>query len=147
MSSVINLGKQEMRFFFTVRDPSKLAKIRSILNRCHDYTLQTVRSTHSLILSSTHIWSLSKWDQGIWDLSMVYLPELLEHVSAGEVVKVDSNLSICIYLTVFAFVTAYNNKKVCAIFGFYITPCVQSLHIWFSKFPIFKKIRIYMILF
>ena len=28
-------------FFFAVRDPSKLGKTRSILNRCHDYTLQT----------------------------------------------------------------------------------------------------------
>ena len=27
--------------FRSIRDPSKLAKTRSILNRCHDYTLQT----------------------------------------------------------------------------------------------------------
>ena len=29
-------------------------------------------------------------------LSKIYLPELLERVSAGEVVKADCNLSICI---------------------------------------------------
>ena len=40
LCSVINLGKLDT-LFFTVRDPSKLGKTRSILNRCHDFTLQT----------------------------------------------------------------------------------------------------------
>ena len=47
--------------------------------------------------------------QGIRDLSNVYLPELLERVSALEVVKVDSNLSICLNFTVFSFVIIYND--------------------------------------
>ena len=38
----MDLGKQETRIFFlTERDPSKLGKTRSVLNRCHDYTVQT----------------------------------------------------------------------------------------------------------
>ena len=39
--TVINLCEQNAIFFFTVRDPSKLAKTSYVLNRCHDYTLQT----------------------------------------------------------------------------------------------------------
>ena len=34
--------------------------------------------------------------QGMRDLCKVCLPELLEHVSEGEVLEADSNLSICI---------------------------------------------------
>ena len=41
LCSVINLLNKRKEFFLTVRDPSKLAKTRSILNRRHDYTLQT----------------------------------------------------------------------------------------------------------
>ena len=42
----------------------------------------------------------------------IHLPELLERGSAGEVVKANSNLSICIKFTVFSFLMAYNNKIV-----------------------------------
>ena len=47
-------------------------------------------------------------------LSKVYLPELFERVSAGEVLEADSNLSISINFTIFSFVTAYNNKTLVA---------------------------------
>ena len=36
-----------------------------------------------------------------------------------------------------------NNKKVGAICGCHITFCVQNQYLWFSKFPIFRTIRIY----
>ena len=39
-------------------------------------------------------------------------PELLERVSAGEVVEADSNISTCINFTVFSFIMVYNNKDV-----------------------------------
>ena len=80
-------------------------------------------------------WQHSNTDKGIWDLSMVYLPELLERVSAGEVEKADNNLSIRIQFTVL-FLMVYNNKKMFAIFGCYVTTCGQNKHLWFSKFPI-----------
>ena len=67
-------------------------------------------------------------------------PELLE--SDQEVLKADSNLSICINFTVFSFVMAYNNKKVGALFGCNVAVCVSNQHLWFSKFPIFKIIWI-----
>ena len=81
--------------------------------------------------------------QGIWDLirvslSKVYLPELLERVSAGEVLEVDSNLSICINFTVFSFVMAYNNKNVGCPFGCNFTLCVPNQHLSFSKFLYLK---------
>ena len=50
--------------------------------------------------------------QGIWDLSKVNLPELLERVYAGKVQEADSNLSICINFTGFLFVVGYNIKNV-----------------------------------
>ena len=64
--------------------------------------------------------------RGIWDLSKVYQPELLEHVSAGEVLEADSNLSSCINFTVFSFVTAYNlYKNVGGLHGCNFTFCVK----------------------
>ena len=60
-------------------------------------------------------------NQGIWDVSKEYLPELLERVSAGKAQEVAGILSICVNFTVFSFVMVYNNKKVCAIFGCHIT--------------------------
>ena len=51
--------------------------------------------------------SVRQYNQGIWDLSKVYLTVLLDRVSAGEVLEADSNLSIGINFTVFSFVMAY----------------------------------------
>ena len=64
--------------------------------------------------------------QGIWDLSKVDLPELLERVSAGEVLEADSNLSSCINFIVFSFVMTYNNKNVGGLFGCNFTFCVPN---------------------
>ena len=64
-------------------------------------------------------------NQGIWDLSKVYLPELLERVSAGKAQEAAGTLSICVNFTVL-FVMAYNNKKVGAIFLCHITFCGQN---------------------
>ena len=86
-------------------------------------------------------------DQGIWDLSKVYLPVLLERVSAGEVLEVDSNLSTCINFKVFSFVMAYNNKNVGGLFRCNFTFRVPNQQVWFSKFPVFKNIWIYPIRF
>ena len=76
--------------------------------------------------------------QGIWDLSKD-VSKLLERVSAEEVVKADSNLSICINFTVFSFVMAYNNKKVCAIFRWYNTS-VSKASTFDSQNSIYLKI-------
>ena len=66
------------------------------------------------------------YPHGIGGLSKVFLPELLERVSAREVLKVDSNLAICINITVFLFVMVYNNKKVCALFEYNVNFCVPN---------------------
>ena len=50
--------------------------------------------------AETRSYNSGRYTQGISDLSKVYLPELLEHVSAGEVLETDSNLSSCINFTV-----------------------------------------------
>ena len=70
----------------------------------------------------------------------VYLPELLERVSAGEVLEANSDLWTGINFTVFSFVMTYNNKNVGSVFGCNFTFYVPNHHLWFSKFPIFKKI-------
>ena len=67
----------------------------------------------------------SRCTQGICD-SKVCLPELLEHVSAGQVLEADSNLSRCINFTVFSFVMAHNNKNVGGLFGCNFTFCVKT---------------------
>ena len=56
----------------------------------------------------------------------VYLPGLLERVSAVEVLGPDSNLSTCINFTVFSVVMAYNNKNVGGLFGCNFTLCVPN---------------------
>ena len=59
-------------------------------------------------------------------LSKVNLPELLEHVSVGEVLEADSNLSTCINIRVFSFVMVYNNENVGGLFGCNFTFCVPN---------------------
>ena len=49
-------------------------------------------------------------------LSEVFLPELLERVSVGNVLA--GILSVCVNCTVFSFVITDNNKKICAVFKF-----------------------------
>ena len=75
-----------------------------------------------------------------YETSERYTYQLLERVSAGEVLEADSNLSTCINFTVFSFVMAYNNKNVGGLFGCNGTFCVPNQHLWFSKFHIFKNI-------
>ena len=75
--------------------------------------------------------------QGIWDLSKVYLPELLERVS--EVLKADSNLSSCINFPVFSFVMAYNNKNVGDVFVCNVT-FVSQTSIFDSPNSLYLKI-------
>ena len=61
---------------------------------------------------------------------MVYLIELLAHVSAEEVLEANSNLSICINFTVILFVMAYNNKNVGGLFGCNVTfLCPKPSHL------------------
>ena len=38
------------------------------------------------------------------------------------------SVSSCMNLTVFSIVMASNNKKVCAIFGYHVTPFVENQH-------------------
>ena len=52
---------------------------------------------------------VDRYTQGIWDLSKVYLPELLERVSAGKL-EPAGILSIFVNFKVFSFVKAHNNK-------------------------------------
>ena len=59
----------------------------------------------------------------------IHLPELLERVSAGEVLEADSNLSTCIKFSVFPVVMAYNNKIVGGLFGCNVTFCVPNQHL------------------
>ena len=61
--------------------------------------------------------------------------------------EADSDLSGCINFTVFSFVMAYNNKNVGGLVGCNFTLCVPIQHLCFSKFPIFKKIWIYLMRF
>ena len=56
----------------------------------------------------------------------MYLPELLERVSAG---KVASSLLICVNFKVFSFLMMYNNKKDGAIFGRHITFCAITQYL------------------
>ena len=76
--------------------------------------------------------------QSIWDLSKVYLPELLERVAAGKVLEANSNISTCNNFTVVSFIMAYNNKNVGDLFGCNVTLCVPNQHLWFSKFLYLK---------
>ena len=84
------------------------------------------------------------YTQGIWELSKVYQPELLERVSAGEVREAAGIPPMCVNFRAFSFVMAYNYKIVGVIYGCYITFCVQNQKLFFSKFPIFKNIWIYL---
>ena len=59
----------------------------------------------------------------------IYLPELLERVSAGEVLEADSDLLSSVYFALFSFVISYNNKKVGALFGCNVTFCVPNQHL------------------
>ena len=53
----------------------------------------------------------------VYETCKVYLPKLLELVSAGEVLEAISYLSICINFTVFSCVMACNNKMLVAYLG------------------------------
>ena len=97
------------------------------------------------LIDESSLWS--RVYQGMFDLSKVYLPELLEHVSAGEVLEADSNLSTCINFTVFSFIMAYNNKNAGGLFACNFTFCLPNHNLRFSKFPVFKNILIYPIRF
>ena len=66
---------------------------------------------------------------GICDLCKVYLPELLERVSTGEVLEANSNLPICINFTVFSFVMAHNNKNDGGLFECNFTFCDPNQHL------------------
>ena len=103
----------------------------------HDY----LQSCRSCVIAN------GRCAQGMSDLSKVYLPELLERVSAGEALEADSNLSTCINFTVFSFVIPLSHKNTGDLFGCNFTFCVPNQHLWFSKFPIFKNIWIYQIRF
>ena len=60
-------------------------------------------------------------------LSKIYLPELLELVSVGELRETTDFLLICINFRVFSFAMAYNYKIVVALYECHITFCVQNL--------------------
>ena len=65
---------------------------------------------------------------------MVYLPELLERVSAGEVVKAKV---VGINFTVFSLVMAYNNKNVGDTFLCHVTLVSKTSTIDFPNSEIF----------
>ena len=60
---------------------------------------------------------------------MVFLPELLKHVSAGEVWEANSNLSVCINFTVFSFLMVYNDRNIGGLFECHVTFCVPKQHL------------------
>ena len=73
-------------------------------------------------------------------ISKLHQTELLELVSSGKVHEAAVVLSTCINFIVLSFV---NNKKVCAIFGCHVPPCIPSQHLWFSKFSVCRNIFIH----
>ena len=83
--------------------------------------------------------SVRCYEQGLGDLSKVYLPELLERVSAGVVLEAVINLSICINFTVFSFVMAYNTKNIVGLLVCNLTFCVSNRHL-FSSNSLYLKI-------
>ena len=90
-------------------------------------------------------WCVGCCNQFLWDLSKVYLTELLGFFLREKSWRRTATYrpqTTCINFTVFSLVMAYNNKKVGGLFGYNFTLCVPNQHFWFSKFPIFKNIWI-----
>ena len=88
--------------------------------------INAVNNEYATIWDNVRVSYNSGFTPGIWDLSKVYIPELLERVSAGEVFEANNNLSICINFTVFSFLMAYNNINVGGLFGCNFTFCVPN---------------------
>ena len=57
-------------FFFTLRDPFKLAKTRSILNRCQEGQVLLINWSFAAHIQYMHIWSLSRWDTCLCVISL-----------------------------------------------------------------------------
>ena len=90
---------------------------------CNKWYLQVTLYTHKYILQQLRHFN-TYHSNCCWNVFLQYL-------------------SICVFSFVMGLM-AHNNKKIGAICRYHITFCVQNQYLWFSKFPIFRNIWIYL---